>query len=207
MSPTASAAATRASGNWRSCSDSRIGAFGASRWLCRCSLRWSALARLADPELRLPRPDCRARVLARLAPAPSCTCSPRPGPTAFGRHRQSPGQVAIAGRGARRCRAAPARASPRPSPRSSCLILLFIAFRGFAASQIGGQTGDMLGALQQPPRSPSCSSSRPGSPLALPRRLAPMPFQSSDELCAPLASTCLPADDDAAPPPGAARTR
>ena len=38
---------------------------------------------------------------------------------------------------------------PRRSPPSSALALLFLAMKWLTESQIGGQTGDVLGALQQ----------------------------------------------------------
>ena len=191
--------------------DSRIGAYGAVALIMSVLIRWSALTQLGNPS------GCSAGWSRRMRPRARCcllsciSCRP-PGRTGSRRARaRSPRKRLRRPRyrrggaaGARRVGTGRGSHPPRP---------LFFGFRALCLRQIGGQTGDTLGALQQARRDHRllvAAAVLPDSslkPLTRSRSRFSMPFKSLDELLRGLHSTSGPATRRRPRPPSPARTR
>ena len=131
--------------------DSRIGAYGAARWSCRSCSAGARLPHLADAgrsvlrpgrRARAPRARCCRRFMHLLPPARADGLSAGAGSVS-----QETAIVAAAHRRSSRCCSARPRrrARRRPPARPSS----FRCSARSACNQIGGQTGDTIGALQQ----------------------------------------------------------
>jgi adenosylcobinamide-GDP ribazoletransferase len=128
--------------------DSRIGAYGASALVMSVLIRWSAIAALANPLY-----VCSALIAAHAA---SRALLP-----AF-MHMLPPARTEGLGAGAGVVNASATHASLAIGTlallalglsglvaTAICLALVFFGLRALCLRQIGGQTGDTLGALQQ----------------------------------------------------------
>ncbi len=130
--------------------DSRIGTFGVCALVMSLLLRWSALTTIADPPsvamaLLAAHASARATLPALMRfvpPARTDGLSAQAGRPAPRKHRRG----RRAGRDRARARPRSARGDHRPHPVGvrSCLFMAWLSLR-----QIGGQTGDVLGALEQ----------------------------------------------------------
>jgi adenosylcobinamide-GDP ribazoletransferase len=129
--------------------DSRIGTYGACALVLSLMLRWSALASIADPF---------AVVLALVA-AHAAARAPLPAFMRFVPPARSDGLAAAAGRPPREGAAAASLLGVIAlglclGPAAVIVGLLLLASAGIlmawlSVQQIGGQTGDVLGALEQ----------------------------------------------------------
>ncbi len=128
--------------------DSRIGAYGASALMMSALIRWSAIAALANPLY-----VCTALIAAHAASRALLPAFMRMLPPArtvglgagAGAVAREPALVALV------MGAAALLALSPPGLVAAAIVLaaVFFGFRALCLRQIGGQTGDTLGALQQ----------------------------------------------------------
>ena len=131
--------------------DSRIGTYGVCALILSFGLRWSALAAIADPwAVALGAVRCAYCGAAR-ACRPSCRGSPPARPDGLSASAGSPPGRSVAHRV--RCWNPRARRS-RLGLGKALVSLILLSLAGLmlarlAIRQIGGQTGDILGAFEQ----------------------------------------------------------
>jgi adenosylcobinamide-GDP ribazoletransferase len=128
--------------------DSRIGAYGASALTLSALIRWSAISDLASP----------AHVFCGLVAAHAASRALLPALMHMLPAARADGLAANAGSVSRETAIAGAAIGAvsllflglsGAIPAVLCLALAFFAFRMLCRNQIGGQTGDTLGAMQQ----------------------------------------------------------